>query len=236
MLLRRKADAAVEITALAAGAGPPAKSMPTRRIRRGLCGDGEAEAEGDIRNSRRVTVVHPFDSARGRAAKRYRSPEAEAIEISKNCAGTAHRLGPCAFTQAYRESKRVLRNNTNLGIARSQEFPPQPGGSVHWSARARWVRFGEPRLSQWIHLVEPALDLRRKAVDRVLTRAPNLSHAVQLTSTSVTKANRTLTRSSRWDDDSSISWEWLVSECIIGRGEAGLELGPSCHNPAGSAR
>src|SRR5208337_4920559 len=133
MLLRRKADAAVEITALAAGAGPPAKSMPTRRIWRGLCGDGEAE--GDIRNSRRVTVVHPFDSARGRAAKRYRSPEAEAIEISKNCAGTAHRLGPCAFTQAYRESKRVLRNNTNLGIARSQEFPPQPGGSVHWSAR-----------------------------------------------------------------------------------------------------
>ena len=81
MLSRRKADAAVEITALAAGAGPPAKSMPTRRIRRGLCGDREAEAEGDIRNSRRVTVVHPFDSARGRAAKRYRSPEA--IEISK---------------------------------------------------------------------------------------------------------------------------------------------------------
>jgi hypothetical protein len=38
---------------------------------------------------------------------------------------------------------------------------------------ARWVRFGEPRISQWIHLLEPALDLRRKAVDRVLTRAPN---------------------------------------------------------------
>src|SRR5271166_1611836 len=86
MSLRRKADAAVEITALAAGAGPPAKSMPTRRIWRGLCGDGEAEAEGDIRNSRRVTIVHPFDSARGRAAERYRSPEA--IEISKNCADT----------------------------------------------------------------------------------------------------------------------------------------------------
>src|SRR5271157_575697 len=97
MLLRRKADAAVEITALAAGAGPLAKSMPTRRIWRGLCGDGEAEAEGDIRNSRRVTIVHPFDSARGRAAERYCSPEA--IEISKNCAGTTPRLVPGAFTQ-----------------------------------------------------------------------------------------------------------------------------------------
>ena len=37
----------------------------------------------------------------------------------------------------------------------------------------RWVRSGEPRISRWLHLLEPALDLRRKAVDRVLTRAPN---------------------------------------------------------------
>src|SRR5271157_4955236 len=38
---------------------------------------------------------------------------------------------------------------------------------------ARGVRSGETRISLWIHFLEPALDLRRKAVDRVLTRAPN---------------------------------------------------------------
>src|SRR5271166_5759032 len=72
MLFRRKADAAVEITALAAGAGPPAKRMATRRIGRGFCGEGEAESEGEanIRNSRRVTVVHRFGSVRGSAAER----------------------------------------------------------------------------------------------------------------------------------------------------------------------
>ena len=47
---RRNEDAAVEITALAAGAGPPAKSMATRRIWRGLGEEGEGEA--DILNSR----------------------------------------------------------------------------------------------------------------------------------------------------------------------------------------
>src|SRR5271157_5137173 len=97
MSLRRKADAAVEITALAAGAGPPAKRMPTRRIWRELRGDGEAESEGDICNSRRVTVVHPFDSARGRAAER--SCSSSAIRFSKNCAGTTPHLGPGAFIQ-----------------------------------------------------------------------------------------------------------------------------------------
>src|SRR4051794_25777331 len=47
--LRRNADAAVEMTALAAGAGPPAKRMATRRIWRGLGEEGEGEA--DILNS-----------------------------------------------------------------------------------------------------------------------------------------------------------------------------------------
>ncbi len=96
---RRKADAAVEITALAAGAGPPAKRMPTRRILRGPCGEGEAESEakGHIRNSRRVTVVHPLDSARGRAVERSRSPGARAT--SKNRAGTTPHPGPGAFNQ-----------------------------------------------------------------------------------------------------------------------------------------
>ena len=50
MPLRRNEDAAVEITALAAGAGPPANRMATRRIWRGLGVEGEGEA--DILNSR----------------------------------------------------------------------------------------------------------------------------------------------------------------------------------------
>ena len=85
MLLRRKETAAVEITALAAGAGPPANRMPRggSDVDFVFVGISEAEARGTFETSRRVTVVHPFDSARGRAAGRYRSPEAEAIEISK---------------------------------------------------------------------------------------------------------------------------------------------------------
>src|SRR5208283_2883065 len=39
--------------------------------------------------------------------------------------------------------------------------------------RGPGVRSGEPRISWRIHLLEPALDLSLKAVDRVLTRAPN---------------------------------------------------------------
>ena len=47
MPCRRKEAAAVEITALAAGAGPPAKTMATRRIGRWPgAGFGEVEAEG----------------------------------------------------------------------------------------------------------------------------------------------------------------------------------------------
>src|SRR5580704_11044963 len=42
MLLRRKETAAVEITALAAGAGPPAKRMATRRML--LCDAGGRES------------------------------------------------------------------------------------------------------------------------------------------------------------------------------------------------
>jgi hypothetical protein len=38
MLLRRKETAAVEITALAAGAGPPANKIATRRIFDGISG------------------------------------------------------------------------------------------------------------------------------------------------------------------------------------------------------
>jgi hypothetical protein len=40
------------------------------------------------------------------------------------------------------ESKRVLGNNSNLGIARSQESPPQPGGSFCWSARLACCKVG----------------------------------------------------------------------------------------------
>src|SRR5208283_5054699 len=45
------------------------------------------------------------------------------------------RSRPPLLEQTLSESKRVLGNNTNLGIATSQEFPPQPGGPVHCSAR-----------------------------------------------------------------------------------------------------
>ena len=116
MLLRRKADAAVEITALAAGAGPPAKRMPTRRIERGLCGEGEAEseAEGDIRNSRRVTVVHPFDSARGRAAKRYRSPGA--IEVSRELRRHHAPSWPRCIHSKFSESKRCSETTLTAGL------------------------------------------------------------------------------------------------------------------------
>src|SRR5271157_1971015 len=62
------------------------------------------------------------------------------------------------------QQKHASRNRPSSSV--NSNFSPA-------QCEARWVRFGEPRISQWIHLLEPALDLRRKAVDRVLTRAPN---------------------------------------------------------------
>ena len=89
----RNEAAAVEITALAAGAGPPAKRMATRRIWRGLGEEGEGEA--DILNSPSRTIDGQVGSA---GSLRRRGSSSRDPDLDLSCRTTPG-PGPGAFIQ-----------------------------------------------------------------------------------------------------------------------------------------